>query len=146
MRAPLATAVTPRGTEMVKVYVALSLGWSLQGIQVRAPSGSLRTYEPPVVLNQPFGSPMAELRSAVAARYATSMRISSPALAGSGRVMRNSGPSVTARAVRPSTVTSEVARPMASSVISVRSVVSAASRPTMPSMVSVMLSYDRSTS
>jgi len=36
----------------------LSLGWSLLGNHVRAPSGSLSTYEPPAVLNQPTGRPV----------------------------------------------------------------------------------------
>ena len=54
---PLATAVTPLATVIVNVHVALSLGWSLLGSHVRAPSGSFSTYEPPSVLNQPAGSP-----------------------------------------------------------------------------------------
>ncbi len=40
VRVPLATASTPSGVVISKLKVALSLGWSLAGNQVLAPSGS----------------------------------------------------------------------------------------------------------
>ena len=56
---PLATATVPAGTVMWNANVALSDGWSLDGNQRWAASGSLIVYEPPT-----FGStPPAARRS-----------------------------------------------------------------------------------
>jgi hypothetical protein len=40
VRVPLATASTPSGVVISNLKVALSLGWSLAGNQLLAPSGS----------------------------------------------------------------------------------------------------------
>src|SRR6266508_454712 len=54
---PLATATSGSGTVMLKLYVALSDGWSFTGYQFSAPLGSLNTYEPSSVWIQPSGMP-----------------------------------------------------------------------------------------
>ncbi len=60
---PLATATVPAGTVTWNVNVALSEGWSLDGNQRWAASGSLIVYEPPGVRIQPAGSPKVGIRS-----------------------------------------------------------------------------------
>ncbi len=50
---PLDTPVRPSGTVMATSYVALSLGWLLQGKTVIAPTGSLATTAPSSVVTQP---------------------------------------------------------------------------------------------
>ncbi len=49
VRSPLATTLVPEGTEMLKVKVALSLGWSFDGNHVLAALGSHPTNAPSVV-------------------------------------------------------------------------------------------------
>ena len=54
---PLATAVFPCGTVISKLYVALSVGWSLTGYHVMDPSGSPTTMAPSRVVTQPYSAP-----------------------------------------------------------------------------------------
>ena len=54
---PLATATLPSGTVISKLYVALSVGWSLTGYQVMLPSGSPTTIAPSRVVTQPYSAP-----------------------------------------------------------------------------------------
>ncbi len=54
---PLATAVRPCGTVIVKSYVDLSLGWLFAGNQDIAPCGSPATKAPSSVAIQPSAEP-----------------------------------------------------------------------------------------
>ena len=63
--APLATATSPSSTDTEMANAALSVGTSLAGNHVRAPSGSLSTNEPSLAPDQPMAAPsMASLRTA----------------------------------------------------------------------------------
>lgn len=59
---PLETAVRPRGTVAVRLYVALSLGWSLPGNQAIDPTGSPSATDPSAVLSQPSFDPSGSVR------------------------------------------------------------------------------------
>ncbi len=54
---PLATTLLPSGTVARIVQVALSLGWSLSGIQVEATLGSSPMKAPSSVCRKPYGEP-----------------------------------------------------------------------------------------
>src|SRR3954451_17729951 len=56
-RRPLATTLGPSGTVTRKVQVALSLGWSLSGIQVNVTLGSSPMNAPSGVCRKPYGDP-----------------------------------------------------------------------------------------
>ena len=114
----LAAAVI--GPGMLTVIVALSLGWSLHGIQVRAPSGSFRTYEPPAVSNQPDGRPTADVVGDGSTWYPIAISASPSSADPAGSTTRTFSGSTAYSASSPSTETESTRRPTASRVTSGR--------------------------
>ncbi len=68
---PLATATLPSGTVISYSYVALSVGWSLDGNQVMFPSGSPTTMAPSRVVTQPYSAPSMSVGRVVSPAYST---------------------------------------------------------------------------
>jgi hypothetical protein len=95
-----------------KVYVALSLGWSLTGYHVDAPSGSLSTKLPSPVAIHPTATGMALVeRGSGDPMYSTVTVNDSPAPIGCDGVITSSPPSRECSASNPSTFRLWICRP-----------------------------------